>query len=196
MILPLFLHYRVERDTTRISATGLTIWLLLGIPWLWRAWPQLRSWLRNLIFLTLAAGSLSGVALFAIELSAIAEPQQSYFVGGMDARISREYWDSLPDEAQVFDPQPYRAVTLFGRPVRTHQSLRQPLHEFEALLEDFTPSAAAEYGFDYLYFDELWWWRLEPFQRDEFARTCVILLDERTDDLGGFRRLYDIQACR
>jgi hypothetical protein len=114
----------------------------------------------------------------------------------MDARFSQSYWDALHEEAQVFDPQPYRAVTLFGRPVTTHQALRQQLPEFEALLDNFTPGAAADYGFDYLYFDDTWWWRLEPFQRDEFNRVCVVLMEERTDDLGGFRRLYDVGACR
>jgi hypothetical protein len=194
--LPLVLHYQVERDTTRITATALTVWLLLGLPWLWRAWSTLGRWARSLLAFGLAVGAVSGITLLAIELSAVPEPQQSYFVGGMDARMSRVYWDALPGEGEVFDPQPYRAVTLFGRPVSTHQSLRQPLPEFEHLLNDFTPVAAAHYGFEYLYFDELWWWRLEPFQRDEFARSCVTLVNEWTDDLGGFRRLYDIGACR
>jgi hypothetical protein len=194
--LPLVLHYRVERDTTRITAAALTIWILLGLPWLWRMWAHLAGWIRSLLALGLAAGALSGITLFAITLSAVAEPQQSYFAGGMDARLSQAYWDALPAEAEVFDPLPYRAVTLFGRPATTHQSLREPLPAFETLLENFTPTAAADYGFEYLYFDERWWWRLEPFQRDEFARSCVVLMDERTDDLGGFRRLYDIGACR
>jgi hypothetical protein len=195
-VLPFVVHYQVERDTTRITAMALTVWLVLGLPWVWKAWDGLSAWMRSLLPFALALGALSGVTLFSIELSAVTTPQQSYFVGGMDARFSQSYWDALPAEAQVFDPQPYRAVTLFGRPVTTHQSLRQQLPQFEALLDNFTPGSAADYGFDYLYFDDTWWWRLEPFQRDEFTRVCVVLMEESIDDLGGFRRLYDVGACR
>jgi len=113
----------------------------------------------------------------------------------MNARMSHVYWGALPSEAEVFDPHPYRAMTLFGRPFSMHTALRQPLPEFEALLGAFTPARAAEYGFDYLYIDGEWWWRLAPAQRETFEQSCVLLLDEFHDHLGDFRRLYDVHPC-
>jgi len=194
--LPLVMHYKVERDTTRITAAALTVWLLLGIPWLWKTRSRRRRWMNSLLVLALSACAVSGVVLFVISLQAIPAPQQSYFAGGMDARISRDYWDTLPPYAEVFDPLPYRAVTLFGRPATSHTALRQPLPEFEALLDDFTPASAATYGFDYLYLDGTWYWRLTPEQRDAFELECVVLLQEQVDDQGDIRRLYDVRACR
>ena len=194
--LPLVLHYQVERDTTRITAAALTIWMLLGIPWLWKSRSRRQRWMNALLILALSGGAVSGVVLFVVSLQAIPVPQQSYFVGGMDARISRDYWDALPPEAEVFDPLPYRAVTLFGRPVTTHDALRHPLPAFDTLLRDFTPAAAAAYGFDFLYLDGTWYWRLSPEQREAFQLECLALLEEQVDDMGDIRRLYDVRSCR
>jgi hypothetical protein len=194
-LLPLIFHYRVSRDTTRITETALRTWLLLGIPLIWKVIQRPHTLVRAIISLGFCATILSGVTLFAIELTAIPQPLQSYFIQGQDARLSRNYWDKLEPEAQIFDHFPYRAVTIFGRSARVHGEFRKPLPEWQNLNENPDPSQIAKSGFYYVYIDELWWWRLKPEQREAFHQPCVTMVDELIYEGGIFRRLLDIRAC-
>jgi hypothetical protein len=194
-LLPLFFHYRVSRDTTRITQTALRTWLLLGIPIIWKGLQRPRNFIRAAIGLGFCTTILSGVTLFAIELTAIPQPLQSYFIQGQDARLSRSYWDKLEPEAQIFDHFPYRAVTIFGRSAHVHGEFRKPLPEWQKLNENPDPSQLAKSGFYYVYMDELWWWRLKPELREAFHQPCVTMVDEIIYEGGIFRRLVDIRAC-
>ncbi len=195
-LAPLVLHYQVERDTTRITATAMTFWLLLGAPMLWKAINRSGPLTQTVIALAYGVTILSGLTLFAIELTAIPQPVQSYFVQGQDARLSSRYWDRLEPQAQVYDRIPFRAVTLFGRPVRAHLSMYVPLPEWQALRENPDPAGMAAAGFDYVYMDEEWWWRLVPEERDAFQQPCVREVDGLIDGNGVFRRLLDVRDCR
>lgn len=195
-LLSLVLRYEVERDTTRITATALTFWLILGLPVVWH-WAKRGSGLvRGILGLGYAASVLSGVTLFAVGLTAIPEPRASYFVDSLDTRISRAHWNRLDPGDQVFDRLPYRAVTLFGRPVRAHQSMYAALPEWEALLENPEPGLLARAGFDYVYLDDTWWWDLTEQQRAPFEAPCVRVVEGVVDDMAAFRRLADIRGCR
>lgn len=194
--LPLFLHYGVERDTTRITETALLLWLVLGLPIVWKWLERPSGRLRAAVGIAWSVGILSGVVLLAIQFIAIPRPVRSYFVTGEDARLSKRLWDSLDPAAQVFDHWPYRSVTLFGRAVRSNRSLYEPLPEWLALQAAPEPGALARQGYTHVYADEDWWWELGAEVRASYAAACVRVADEQVSDGGIFRRLYDITACR
>ncbi len=194
--MPLFLHYGVERDTTRITEAALQLWLILGLPIAWKWFERPSGRLRAIVGAVWTVAILSGIVLGSIQLIAIAQPVRSYFVTGEDARLSRRQWNSLDTSAQVFDRWPYRAVTLFGRAVPSNSSTYESTADWLSLQDSPSPRVLARHGYTHVYADEVWWWRLMPEVRVDYEDTCVQVADEQVSEGGIFRRLYDITSCR
>ncbi|HSO27266.1 MAG TPA: hypothetical protein VLS48_04300 [Anaerolineales bacterium] len=107
------------------------------------------------------------------------------------------YWNRLEPDAQIFDPIPYRSITLFGRTAgRVGASLHAPFPEWEALLARPEPTILAAAGYHYVYLDRESWQALEPAQRQAFLAPCVRPVAEAAGVDRDFRRLLDIRACR
>ncbi len=87
---------------------------------------------RTTVIVTGLTAVFSGLVILGIQLIAVARPVASTFLNDLDAQMYRRHFDTLPSEAMVFDPQPSRAVTVFGRAVdaqvqgleTTHQQIR------------------------------------------------------------------------
>jgi hypothetical protein len=198
--LPFFVHYGIERDTSRITSFGLQIFLILGAPGLTSLLIQGRTTIRSLILAGFGISILSGIALFAIQLTAITAPQITTAVEGVDMRMSAAGWDQLEEDAQILSANPSLAATLYGRP-STCCPASWPIQfdvypEWEALVSNPDPVAAAAAGYDYIYVDDVWWENLSPWMRPPFDQGCVHIAEEASDDIGNWRRLYDISDCK
>jgi hypothetical protein len=141
-------------------------------------------------------GIFGGIMLLGIQLTAITKPVQTYFADSADARISRMYWDALEPDAEVFDHTSYRSVTLFGRAVRSHETLYRKRPSWQRLVRNPDVFAIAGAGYSHIYVDEEWWNGLTEVQQASFDNPCVKRLAEVEDPKSGIRWLFDIEACR
>ena len=196
LIFPMFFQYGVDRSITRMPATALWLWLLLAFPLLWFAFQKARKIPRLLYAFGYGSLALGGLVLLSIQLTAIPNWQLTYFVKEVDSKMSAAYWDRLPPESQVFDNFPERAVTLFGRATRAHESVYIPFEEWLLLREDPDPQKLAQAGYTHLYLDEAWWDRWTPEQRILIDLPCVDTIAEEPWPGDQYRILFDIRACR
>jgi hypothetical protein len=196
LLFPLFIQYGVDRSSTRFPATALWTALLLATPLLWRSIPRW-GWLPRaglgLGYLSLVA---SGVVILVTQIYSLPAEQYSYFIDELDARVSNEYWNSLPADAQVIDRVPERTVALFGRITRASAGIYIPLPEWEAAIADPDPARLVKSGYGYVYFDARWWNSLALEQQLRFQQPCVDVLGEwRSSDDLDYRVLMDLRAC-
>lgn len=185
------------RNTSRLYGfIGTTA--IFAVPVLWN-WVDHRS---DLIKTLLAAwGSVilfGGIVLFGIELLAAQKPVASTFISPMDVTFYQKYWNKLGKDALIFDPYPFRAPTVFGR--YTDSSLRWLVEkpEWVTLSEKPDPYDLHAAGFDYMYFDYVYWYDVDAQYKAMLTTDpCVHLIEEipakHTED---FRRLLDISACQ
>jgi len=197
-LIPLFIRFLDrDRDISRLTATALSIWIILGFPHLWIAYRRGKPWLK----FTLSAGFIiaivSGLSLLPSQIVAFASPQLSYFIQEPDALMHKNYWDKLDKGAWVLDIRyPYRPVVLFGRTTGpTFQTLYLSLPEFRSFREDPDPNKIAAAGYEYVYIDRDTWQDLNIVQRQYFQAACVKQIAEYTTRQGDFRRLLNIQMC-
>jgi hypothetical protein len=120
----------------------------------------------------------------------------------MDVNMERDYWDRLKPDSLIFDPFPFRAVTIFGRPTRASLSGFERDPEWEAVLQAPDPYALNALGFGYMYFDIAYWENLAPYAQSGLEAACVRLIRQydgirsERDNRRDFRRLLDISECR
>ena len=198
LVFTLFIQYGVDRSSTRFASTTLWLWLALAFPLVWRFFHRGGSFTRASLGLLYGMTLYGGLVLFAVQLTAVPAPVPAYFIDGIDLSMSRKYWNQLEPTAQVLDWVPERAVTLFGRASKVRSDIYVTLPAWQQLMADPIPQNAAQYGFSYIYMDNRWWERLSAAQRESFLQPCVTLKDESIYNKSekGFRRLYDIQACK
>jgi hypothetical protein len=191
----LFLQYEILRETSRFPANALMVWTVFGLQPLILFLRGGRGWARVALVVCLMLGMFGGVVLLATQLVAAAKPTRSYFVGYQDSLMANLYWDRLDSEAMVFDPNPYRSVTLFGRPSRSHQSYWEITPAFGRLIRGASPREIARAGYGYIYMDDAWWAVLSTEQRAGFAAECAAVVHEEVGPPDKFRILYDVRTC-
>lgn len=185
--------------TTRLLFIFVTVCKLLAVPlvWIWLE-RQKQDWVRygawGLGMMTI----FSGIMLFGIQLTAVPRPVHSYFLTNIDARFEKAYWNSLPADAWVLDPDPHRAATIFGRPAKALRNWGVPLPEWETLVENGDPFNAQAAGYDFMYFDKDYW----KLHRDRLETPCVDVVEKMDGEKiehGGvipdFRMLVRINGC-
>jgi len=195
-VVAVFFQYGFERSATRLPATALWIWVLLGFPILWKIFQKngsgTRLWLRAGYAITV----LGGIVIFAIQLSAIPAPQLSYYINITDAQLSRQLWNRLPANSLVFDRQPSRSVTLFGQPTVAYEDVYKPLPQWSKLVDDPNPKAIAQAGYAFVYVDRDWWEQMTSEQHTAFQQPCVKTFAQQVPVDGDFRRLLDVRSCK
>lgn len=151
---------------------------------------------RTLFVIGYGLTVLGGVVIFAIQMTSIPFPQLTYYINSNDARISQQYWNRLPENAQVLDHIPTRAVALLGRASRSNIDFYHPLPYWQALITAPDPAAIAGTGYAYVYMDRTWWISLTPDQQKALQQPCVKTVAAQNPDDGNFRWLLDVRACR
>jgi len=197
-LLSLFIYYqRAERDTSRLLGSALSIWILLAFPIISILWKKMNRGVRTLFIAGYAATILSGIVLFSIQMIAIIRPQFTYFVDTPDAILSQKYWDNLEQDAQIFDLDATRAVTLFGRPMRhAFQDQYTPFSAWLTLEQNLDPTQIAQAGFSYIYLDKETWQNLTYQQKQNFQQPCVSKFAEQVTEEKDFRWILDIRTCK
>ncbi len=134
----------------------------------------------------------------AFQILAIPRPQLTTFVNDeRDAELSSRYWNRLESGAQILDPIPHRAITLFGLGGgKAYLDFFMALAEWRALLDDPDPFTIASAGYGYMYIDQEWWSTLSREERDRFKHPCVRLVNSNAGKGVGMRRLLDIRSCK
>ncbi|MGB8212818.1 MAG: hypothetical protein WCE68_04585 [Anaerolineales bacterium] len=200
-IIPFFIHYNVERDTTRITSYGLQTFLIVSVPALTLLLKQGKANVRNLIVGGFGLSIIGGIVTFAIFFTAITTPQLSYFIDIQDGRMSALGWNQIEPGSWILDRIPYRAVTLYGRPSRSSPASApvdfSTYPEWRALIKNPNPSAVSAAGYRYIYMDNTWWNKLTLAQQGSLNQTCVRTIqkvgDVPSDD---WRRLLDVSECK
>jgi len=203
-IAPLLIQFvGRDRDVTRLMGLALWVWLILATPYLWlvlkqnsdRTFTAMAKKMAVYAFYSVTV--FSGIALFSVQLIAMAQTQPSYFIQDVDAWMSREYWNRLEPGGWMMDPiHPYRPAAVFGRTAgRAYQDFHIPNLDFVALTQNLNAIEIAQAGYSYLYLDRKTWQNLTPEQKQAIQDPCVRMISEKKNEFGDFRRLYDISCC-
>jgi len=197
LVIPVFFQYEVDRSTTRMPATALWTCLVLAFPILWLVFNHSKLPARLGMALGYLVIVLAGVVIFRIQLYSISTPQYAYYIDGLDANFTADYWDKLPPGSQVLDRIAERSVTVFGRISRASSGIYEPLPDWQALVANPEPGKVAAAGYDYIYMDRTWWEGLTAAQQSGFKQPCIDIIDSREqDNKTNYRLLVDVSACR
>jgi hypothetical protein len=197
LVFPLFFRYEVDRSITRLAASGLWTCLVLAFPILWMAFRHANLFSRLGLVIGYVLCIVAGIVIFRVQLYSISTPQYSYFIDGLDAGYTVDYWNQLPAGAQVLDRIPERSVTIFGRITRANSGIYEHLPEWEALIANPDPILIASAGYDYVYMDKIWWDNLTPKQKSNFMIPCIDIIDARQqNNNSNYRLLVDVSSCR
>jgi hypothetical protein len=191
----LVVEYEILRETSRFLGTALMVWTVFGLQPMTVFLRDGRNWARPALVVCLFAGMFGGLVLLATDLVAAAKPTRTYFVSRQDSVMADLFWDRLEPGDAVFDSNPYRAVTLFGRPTRSHRSYWETSPEYDRLVAAASPSQIVQAGYRYVYMDDTWWSTLSPTQRTEFTDGCPWKVHEEVGPPDRFRILYDLERC-
>lgn len=183
------------RNTTRLYVfIPLLLALSTALVWVWArkhsARVQSISAALGVILVT------GGFVMFGIELVAARRPVYSSFITALDARMAQMYWNRLESGSLIFDSIPYRAPALFGRPTDAYLTWYLPKEKWTALRASPRIADLKAAGFDYVYLDNLYWAEMGQLLQEEFAKSCVVTLQEMGNSPGDFRRLLDIRGCQ
>jgi hypothetical protein len=195
MAFPVFVRYGMDRSITRMPAMALWLWLLLAFPLLWLAYKKAGSLRRSVLLAGYGITILGGFVMFTTQMTALPLNQPSYFLGDLDADMSRDLWGRLDPNAYVFDTVPYRSVTVFGQATYAHDTIYIPHQEWLDLLSSPNASDIARAGYRYVYIDESWWNELSAEQQAGLLQPCVNTILEKSVPKGLFRVLLDVSGC-
>ncbi len=153
LVFTLFVRYGVDRSSTRLPATALWLWLLLGFPPLWFAFRKARPAFQGAIVLWYGVAVFGGLIILSVQMLAAPLPQTTYFMTALDAQMSQDYWNKLPPGAQVLDRSAARGVTVSGRASRAFVDIYTPYPDWEQLVSNPIPEQVVAAGYDFVYFD-------------------------------------------
>jgi hypothetical protein len=192
-----------ESATLRLYGPFFKVCTLYAVPLVWVWARQRRLWVRAG---ALALGGLTlvgGLVMLGVQLTAIQRPVFSYFLFGLDAHVMREYYDRLEPDALIFDPVPFRAPAILGRPTDSSLSWYETKLGWRMLLHHPDPHDLNAAGFDYALIDGPYWDGLSASGRAALQDACARsvaryegLRDPPVDEGEDFRWLLDLRACR
>jgi hypothetical protein len=196
-LVPMFVRYEVDRDITRLTHYALVGWILLALAPVAAVWRKGRAIPRAGIVVSGFVLVFGGLVITGPLLTAMPKAVFGDRIRPLDAAMNREFWDRLEPGSLVMDSQTWRAVAVTGRLTRSSLDSSTMLGEWRALVALPVVATLARKGFDYVYVEQAWWAKMPEAARQSFGDPCVKLLAEKRDDgPDGFRRLFDIRACR
>ena len=202
-IISLFMVFAQYSGNAGLTATSrlynnliLVSWVY-AIPLVWIWSNQKGESIQHIAASLGVVVSVSGLVLFASQMSAFYRPVSSYILDELDVKMYEKYWDKLPKGVMVFDARTQRSATIFARGNDSAETLYREKPEYIALVDspDLTKIHAA--GYDYIYYANFYW----DDHKSQLDAPCAKLV-EQMDDIhsatgaaGNFRRLVDISAC-
>lgn len=204
-LLSVFIEYSGNAGTTattRLLSNLFFVCKIFAVPLFWLWLQNKPEWKHHIVYGLGITAVLGGLVLFAIELIAIPRPVYTEFLTDMDARFYQEYWDRLsPRSAWIFDPNPLRSMTVFGRQAEANApgSWITQSDEYSALVQNPDPYQLTAAGYSYVYADKDYW----KLYASQLEQPCVKVLEtvEGVKEARGglvpdFRQLADISRCK
>jgi hypothetical protein len=199
-LLTTFVEYTGNAGPTalsRMTAHFLLILKIYAIPLLW-IWARERSEaIKTTLLGSGLAASLSGLALFSLQIAAMPNPLYAEFLDTLDAKMYVKHWGRLENNTLVFDTSVTRATTVLGLHTFSSNNYGPPAEPtWLALAADPDPYRFNAAGFRYLYLD-LSFWRKYSLR---FEQPCVTTLDEMQETSAdgkayNLRILLDVGKC-
>jgi hypothetical protein len=204
-LLTVFTEYTGNAGPTalsRMTAHFLLILKIYAVPLLW-LWARERSETvkTSLLGWGLAA-SLSGLALFSLQIAVMPNPVYAEFLDNLDAKMYARHWGTLDASALAFDTSVTRVTTVLGLhtlSATNNGSQYGPPADpiFLALKDDPDPYQFNAAGFRYLYLDLPYWRKYST----RFEQSCVLTLDEMPETapdgkVSDLRVLLDVGNCK
>jgi hypothetical protein len=153
---------------------------------------KIKVWV-GILFLVMMVG---GMVIFGIEMIATPEKVYSDFLNTLDAHMTQDYWDKLPEDAMIFDPVPYRAPVVFGRTNMSSYDYFDLKPEWVALLDNPDAVTLHAAGYDYAYIGRDYWDNLSIEKQATLQAECVVVVKEYEQVFPpDFRRLLDLSGC-
>lgn len=183
--------------TSRLYGNFILVSWIYFVPLMWMWASQKGEVVQNA---ALSLGSVlivSGIVLFASQMSAFYRPVASYFLSDLDVRMYEKYWNKLPAGAMVFDARTQRAAAIFARGSDSAETLYRERPDYIELVDAPDPVRVHAAGYDYMYYTNFYW----DDHKDLLDAACVKIVDQMDDihsatgETGNFRRLVDIRDC-
>ena len=133
--------------------------------------------------------------MFGIGVLSVSTPVNGLYIEKYDLDIFNEMWNTLPENALVYDGTPGRAVTVLGRPTRSSVSWFEIRKDWVTLKQDPLPELLAAQGYGYVYFDYKDWAALPAGTQSLYRKGCPVLIKliQGEEDI---RRIYQIDGCK
>lgn len=180
---------------TRAQNYYLILIKFIAIPFLFIYLRSKNDFRKTLIYGLIFMSMFGGITIFGVEMIAAKEPILTIGLNELDARIMKEYWNTLEPNELVFDPERFRAAVLFGKPTDSSIDWFTNKPMWEKLAKKPDPNEIYKNGFSHMYYDDYYIRSLEPDIRPLLEDDCVIILREYEDYRWGMRRLVDLRQC-
>jgi len=184
--------------TSRLYGNFLLVAWIYAVPLAW-TWASRRGESAQVAAASLGfVATVSGIILFASQMSAFYRPVSSYILNDLDVKMYEKYWNKLPAGVMVFDASTSRSATVFGRGNVSAETLYRKRPDYLALIDAPDPIKIHAAGYDYMYYANFYW----EDHKDVLDAPCVKVIEQvddihsATGELGNFRRLVDISACK
>ncbi len=196
-ILTVFIQFQGSggvSGTTRLLEGFLLGMTVLAVPLFYQWLQDKQHWLKVFTSLLYSAGILGGIVFFGIGILSVSSPVNGLSIDQYDVEIFHEMWNTLPQNALVFDSTPGRAVTVLGRATRSSISWFETRKDWETLTQNPLPTLLADQGYSYVYFNYRDWAALSGETQAAYRKGCpkLIKLIQGDQDI---RRIYQIDGC-
>ncbi len=197
-LIPIVLNHRVSSDLSRVAAHGMLVFILFfAIQLTENSWsPRLQTLAVTSLALMMGGGGV----LFTSALTASSRPMLAAKFDELDALVAKDVWDTLPDDAEVFDPNSWQATALTGR--LTHSVEGDyfvgvtPNPAWGALTKAPTIAGLLEENYSFVYINEKWWGNIPKEYQNELKAACIVVVSEHwSSERDRFRRLLDLRGC-
>ncbi len=198
-LLMIFVEYQGSAGISaskRLNLFAFDLLNLFTVPLLWfwlsKKKIQIKMIFSGIVFLTM----VGGMVYFFISSIAIQRPVLSYYIDLMDASVQNLYWNTLDENAMVFDFDPSRSATIFARPLKSSNSWYELKPEYRQLMRNPDPYVLNEAGYTHFYLTGSGYESLLQRSRNLLSDSCINMVYEKEDWKGDFRWLMDISACK
>jgi hypothetical protein len=184
--------------TSRLYNNFILVAWVYAVPVGWR-WASQKG--ESAQFAAASLGLIlivSGVVLFASQISAFYRPVSSYILSDLDVQMYEKYWNRLPENVMVFDQRTQRSAIIFGRGSDSAETLYRERPDFIELVDSPDLVKIHSAGYDYIYYTNFYY----DAHKDLLDNQCALLIEQvddihsATGEAGNFRRLVDIKNCQ
>ena len=187
---------RVDTAFNRAQDSFIFVSEIYAIPILFIIFKRISDHWKVLVGVLFFASIFSGFVIFGLEMVASQKPVLSTFINELDAKIMSKYWGKLDSKYMVFDPDPSRGVTLFGKYTNSSTDWYDSSNFWKKISGNPELSTILDAGYGYVYMDQSSVNGYGSPFIEELSSPCVKQLEYLNDYRWGSRYLYDIRSCK